>query len=869
MRLPRFLLLLTFAVALLASAAFPGSALSATQAFFPTADSYVNAAHPRTNYGRRGALRADRLPTLRSYLRFDLRRLPSSATQVRLLVFVTNGSSPWIAIGRVASTWRERTVTWANRPRGLPYGHVVTWGARQGRWLSVDVTSLARRPGVYSFAVSTHGLMGSVALESRDAGTGSISALKPGHHPRLVVTTTPPTNVSPPSISGNALEASTLTAAPGSWTGSTPMTYSYQWQRCNQGVCSDVGGATTADYLVPAADVGSTMLVSVTATNSVGSASATSAETSVIAAVPPSVVITSAPPSSTTGANATLAWTTSGTVTSTECQLDEGVWSPCMSPVSYDSLTVGAHSFAVQVANDAGSSSATASWTVVALTPPSVTITSAPPSTTTSSTATFAWATSGTVESTDCQLDVGEWSACISPATYGSFAVGAHNFAVRVTNSAGSSSAAASWTVAAASVEPPCTLYASPTGSGSAAGTSPTSPTSLAGARSKSVAGSVVCLLAGTYGLSSAFYLSKSGTASSPIVYRSYGGVALLQWTGGSPAAGSSYAVVQLGSGAHHVEFHGLTIDGANRASTGVKCDTGAHHLVVQGSTIRNTGSAGVLAKACDYVTVRRNLISHTGYDPNVGWASAVDLNGDVWSDRTDGFHNFVVGNVISGASDESSAHSEGHGVIVDRGGDGPPVLIANNVVYENGGRCLEAYLSQHVWFVNNTCYKNALDLRNSGTGEICGQGSNSFDLHYINNVASAWTSRPPYRLGDGATGVFSHNVAYGGITSLVPASVLADPLQLRLVDPRFTSPPSVDPTLDQQQRTALSPWNVGSDFVPQTTSPLKDLGIDPRTVAGVTAALRAGMDLYLTTDIQGLPRPAAAGWDIGAYELP
>ena len=423
-------------------------------------------------------------------------------------------------------------------------------------------------------------------------------------------------------------------------------------------------------------------------------------------------------------------------------------------------------------------------------------------------------------------------------------------------------------TVVATYTEPPCTLFASPTGTAGATGSSPTTPTSLAGARTKSVAGSIVCLLAGTYGLSSTFYVSKSGTAGQPIVYRAYGGTALLRWTGSSPPAGSAYPVVQVGSGTHDVEFHALTIDGSNRASTGMKCDIGVRRLVVRESTIKNTGSAGIVAKGCDYVTLVGNLISHTGYDPNVGWSSAITLNSDRWSDTAPGFHNFVVGNVISGASDESSNHSEGHGVIVDRGYNGPSVLIANNVVFENGGRCLDAYLSAHVWFVNNTCYKSALDLRHKAKlAEITGKGASATDLHFVDNVAFAWTGKPPYGLLDGAAGGFSHNVEYGGTTSCVPSSVLADPLQLRRADPFFASPPPVDPTLDQQQRTALLPWNIGSRLTPQAASPLIDAGIDPRTVAGVTPELRAGMDRFLGTDIAGAVRPSGIGWDIGAYE--
>ena len=87
----------------------------------------------------------------------------------------------------------------------------------------------------------------------------------------------------------------TLTANPGTWSGTAPITYTYQWQRCdNAGAgCADVSDATAATYALTSSDVGFTMRVAVTGTNSVGSSTAISAATPVVtaSAQPPANVV--------------------------------------------------------------------------------------------------------------------------------------------------------------------------------------------------------------------------------------------------------------------------------------------------------------------------------------------------------------------------------------------------------------------------------------------------------------------------------------------------------------------------------------------------------------------------------------------------
>jgi Ig domain of plant-specific actin-binding protein len=95
-----------------------------------------------------------------------------------------------------------------------------------------------------------------------------------------------PVPTKPPTISGTAEVGITLVATRGTWS-NDPTSFHFQWLRCDASgnACLAISSATAKIYTPTYTDVGHTLRVSVTARNSSGSASASSAPTAV---VPPS-----------------------------------------------------------------------------------------------------------------------------------------------------------------------------------------------------------------------------------------------------------------------------------------------------------------------------------------------------------------------------------------------------------------------------------------------------------------------------------------------------------------------------------------------------------------------------------------------------
>jgi Bacterial Ig domain/Putative Ig domain/Immunoglobulin domain len=659
--------------------------------------------------------------------------------------------------------------------------------------------------------------------------------------------------------------------------GTAPLTY--QWQKNSVAL----SGANSSSYTTPAStssDSGAQFTVVVS--NRVGSTASSAAILTVNATS--TLQITTSQLSggfvaggysatlAATGGTAPYIWSlTSGSLPNGLSLSSGGVFSGTPS-------LAGSFSFSVQV-KDASSATASRNFSINIASPsPSVAITSPTSGSSVSGTVSVSGTASDSVSISSVQVavDGGSYSLASGTNTWSftlntsSLSNGAHTLTAQAKDAAGitATSSSLALTVNNSSTASNCTLFASPSGNDSNSGSSSSAPKTFNGAASVTQPGSVVCLLAGTYDLGSTFYPPNSGSPSSWITYQAFGnGPVDFVWTAGA----TGQPMFKLGngsfpSGAAYLEFKGFNLDGQNDALDGFLCQ-GGHHLRFIENSISNTGGSGVGAVDCDYLTSDHNLINHNGY--LYGWTSAISYNSAQWFDSYPGFHNIVSNNIITGEFDGSSNHTDGNGIILDlsngsynySSANTPPALIINNVVYGNGGRCIQANVVTNFWIVNNTCYKNDLDTSLGNVGSFTSQNSNNG--YFINNIAlSVASNNPSYDQESSNANIQYFADMYFG--SPINFSY-SNPAQLINANPLFLSPPSLN---IGGYINSLAPSLLGSDLtLTPLLSPALGKGIDPSTLPGLPANIVSDLKLYIYTDINGKARPQGGGSDLGAFQ--
>jgi alpha-tubulin suppressor-like RCC1 family protein len=156
---------------------------------------------------------------------------------------------------------------------------------------------LLKNGTVRAFGFNAYGELGNESTTTSNVpvtvkGLSEVAAISAGPYFSLATRATvgtPPANTAAPTTSnegGNWLEGQQVAATKGSWTGTEPLSYVYQWEKCNAGgaSCVNIAGAAGSAFVPDSSEVGDTLRVIVTATNTAGAVRGTSSPTPVIGA---------------------------------------------------------------------------------------------------------------------------------------------------------------------------------------------------------------------------------------------------------------------------------------------------------------------------------------------------------------------------------------------------------------------------------------------------------------------------------------------------------------------------------------------------------------------------------------------------------
>jgi len=208
------------------------------------------------------------------------------------LVPVTGAAPSILGLAQTGQLLTATNGSWIGAdPTHFPYTY---------QWLRCDssgnnCTTTVGTASTYSPSAGDVGLRLRLVVTGKNAAGSTASAQS---NATAIVTTgalTAPANVSYPVISlpftntsGVPNLGDVLSVSNGTWTGSFPMTFTYQWKKCDSptGPCFNIVGATHSTFTVTTDLYGMSIRAAVTASNSVASVAQNSEATKLVSAIP-------------------------------------------------------------------------------------------------------------------------------------------------------------------------------------------------------------------------------------------------------------------------------------------------------------------------------------------------------------------------------------------------------------------------------------------------------------------------------------------------------------------------------------------------------------------------------------------------------
>ncbi len=238
-------------------------------------------------------------------------------------------------------------------------------------------------------------------------------------------------------------------------------------------------------------------------------------------------------------------------------------------------------------------------------------------------------------------------------------------------------------------------------------------------------------------------YIVTSGLPGLPIVLQ--GAAPAGQYASIRTADGFG---VQVAPGTSWITIAGFDVQATGDRSA-IYVSPGTTHVVVAGNYAHDSGNAGIATVGADYVTISGNVVTRNAMVGTTACLSGISVYQLRDTDGSTAVKNAVMGNVVEGNTNVPGGvctDTDGNGIIIDDSRNlqgGSPwgaypggTLVADNVVFGNGGRGIDVFQSDNVEIVDNTTWHNNRDPYEQSwkPGEI--MLSDSGGLVVMNNVA-------------------------------------------------------------------------------------------------------------------------------------
>lgn len=235
-------------------------------------------------------------------------------------------------------------------------------------------------------------------------------------------------------------------------------------------------------------------------------------------------------------------------------------------------------------------------------------------------------------------------------------------------------------------------------------------------------------------------------------------------------------------SSSSYVVIDGFEVYDRVDTGIGITVRNGSHHVTIKNCYVHDCGCNGISSRLSDYVTIENNVVR--GNAKRNEWnCSGISVWHPVELDREPGYHIIIRSNVAF----ENECNlpfrplgydnpTDGNGIIVDdfrntqgggqEGGYISPVLVENNLSFNNGGRGFNVYQADNVTLRNNTSYHNLQII--SEYADFPGEMtlSNSTACRLYNNLIVKNPDLPTKALrsydNDGLNTRIHHNIIVG-----------------------------------------------------------------------------------------------------------